>query len=56
MSRRLRWAGHVARMEEGKSAFRTGKPMGESPLGSPRCRCEDNTTMDLIELSVNTRN
>ena len=29
-SRRLRWAGHVARMEEGKSAFKilTGKPIG----------------------------
>jgi len=29
-SRRLRWTGHVARMEEGRSAFRmlTGKPTG----------------------------
>ena len=29
-SRRLRWAGHVARMEEGRSAFKilTGKPLG----------------------------
>ena len=32
-SRRLRWAGHVARMEEGSSAFKilTGKPTGKSP-------------------------
>ena len=36
-SRRLRWAGHVARMEEG-SAFKilTGKPTGKIPLGRPR--------------------
>ena len=39
-SRRLRWAGHVARMEEGRSAFKmlTGKPTGKIPLGRPRCR------------------
>ena len=36
--RRLRWACHVARMEEGKSAFKilTGKPIGTRPLGRPR--------------------
>ena len=35
-SRRLRWAGHVARMEEGRSAFKIlkGKPTGKRPLGS----------------------
>ena len=34
-SRRLRWAGHVAIMEEGSSAFKilTGKPTGKRPLG-----------------------
>ena len=34
-SRRLRWAGHVARMEEGRSAFKilTGKPTGKRPFG-----------------------
>ena len=34
-SRRLRWAGHVARMEEGRSAFKilTGKPIEKRPLG-----------------------
>ena len=33
-SRRLRWLGHVARMEEGRSAFKilTGKPTGNRPL------------------------
>ena len=36
-SRRLRWAGYVARMEEGRSAFKilTGKPTGKRPLGRP---------------------
>ena len=39
-SRRLSWAGHVARMEEGRSAFKilTGKPTGKRPLGSPKHR------------------
>ena len=39
-SRRLRWAGHVARMEEGRSAFKIviGKPTGKRPLGRPRRR------------------
>ena len=38
ISRRLRWAGHVARMEEGKSFFKilTGKLTGNRPLGRPR--------------------
>ena len=35
-SRRLRWADHVTRMEEGRSAFKIliGKPTGKRPLGS----------------------
>ena len=39
-SRRLRWAGHVARMEEGRSAFKIlkGKPTGKRSLGRPRRR------------------
>ena len=38
MSRRLRWAGHVDRMKEGKNAFKIliGKPTGKRPLGRPR--------------------
>ena len=42
-SRRLRWAGHVARMEEDRSAFNiiTGKPTGNRPLGRPRRRWKD---------------
>ena len=58
-SRRLRWAGHVARMEEGKRAFKilTGKATGKRPLGRrPRHRWEDNIRMDLKEIGINTRN
>ena len=55
---RLRWAGHVARMEEGRSAFKilTGKPTGKRPLGRPRCRWEDNIRMDLEEIGINAGN
>ena len=54
-SRRLRWAGLVARMEEGGNAFKilTGKPKGKRPLGRPRRRWEDNTRMDLEEIGIN---
>jgi hypothetical protein len=57
-SRRLRWAGHVARMEEGRSAFKmlTSIPTGKRPLGRPRRRWEDNIRMDLKEIGINTRN
>ena len=39
-SRRLRWASHVTRIEEGRSAFKilTGTPTGKIPLGRPRGR------------------
>ena len=48
-SRRLRWVGHVARIEEGRSAFKilTGKPTGKRPLGRPRRRWTGNIRMDL---------
>ena len=57
-SRRLRWAGYVARMEEGRSAFKilTGKPTGKRPLGRPRCRWEDNIKMELEEIVINVGN
>jgi hypothetical protein len=40
MSRRMRWAGHVARMGEKRNPYRTlvGKPEGKRPLGRPRRR------------------
>ena len=57
-SRRLRWAGHVARMKGGRSAFKilTGKPTGKRPLGRPRRRWEDNIRMDLEEIGINAGN
>ena len=57
-SRSLRWAGHVARMEEGRSAFKmlTGKPRGKRPLGRSRPRWEDNIIVNLKEIGINTRN
>ena len=52
------WAGHLARMEEGRSAFKilTGKPTGKRPLGRPRRRWEDNIRMDLEEKGINAGN
>ena len=44
-SRRLKWAGHVARTEEGRSAFKIlqlATPTGKRPLGRPRRKWEDN--------------
>jgi len=37
---RMRWAGHVAHMGEGRGMYRisVGKPEGKRPLGRPRCR------------------
>jgi hypothetical protein len=51
-SRRLRWAGHTARMGERRGAYRVlvGKPEGRRPLERPRRRWEDNITMDLREV------
>jgi len=48
-SRRMRWAGHVARMGERRGVYRVlvGKPEGKRPLGRPRRRWEDNIKMDL---------
>jgi hypothetical protein len=48
-SRRLRWAGHVARMGEKKGAYRAlvGRSEGRRPIGRPRHRWEDNIRMDL---------
>ena len=51
-------AGHVARKEEGRSAFKilTGKPTGKRSLGRPRCRWEDNIRMDLEGIGINAGN
>ena len=53
MFRRLRWTGHVHRMEGGRSAFKilTGKP-----LGRPRRKWEDNIRIYLEQISINAGN
>jgi hypothetical protein len=57
-SRRLRWVGHIVRMQEDRSDFKmlTGTPTGKRPLGRPKHRWEDNIRMDLKEIGINTRN
>jgi len=51
-SKRMRWAGHVARMGERRGVYRVlvGKPEGKRPLGRPEHRWEDNIKMDLQEV------
>ena len=51
-SRRMRWAGHVARMGQGRVVHRVlvGRPEGKRPLGRPRRRWGDNIKMDLHEV------
>jgi hypothetical protein len=57
-SRRLRWAAHVARMEEGRGVYRVlvGRLEGKRPLGRPGRRWEDNIKMDLRELGIDGAN
>jgi hypothetical protein len=52
-SRRMRWAGHVARIGEDRGVHRVlvGKPEGKRILGRPRRRWEDNIKMDLQEFA-----
>jgi hypothetical protein len=51
-SRIMRWAGHVARMGEGRGAYRilVGRSEGRRPLERPRRRREDDVKMDLQEV------
>jgi hypothetical protein len=53
-SRRMRWAGHMARIEEKRNAYNilVGKPEGKRPLGNPRCSWEDNIKIDLTQNGV----
>jgi hypothetical protein len=57
-SRRMRWVGHVAHMQEGRSVYRVlvGRPKGKRPLGRPRHRWEDNIKLDLREIGINWEN
>jgi hypothetical protein len=51
-SRRMRWAGHVSRMGEGRIVYRilVRKPEGKGPLERPRCRWKDGTKWTLGRL------
>jgi hypothetical protein len=55
-SRRMRWAGHVARMGE-TNAYRilVAKPEGKRPLGRPRHRWVDNSKRALLNMVMNLR-
>ena len=55
-SRRLRWAGHVARMEQSRNAYRVlvGKPEEKRSSGRPRRRWEDNIKINLWEVGCDS--
>jgi hypothetical protein len=57
-SRKMRWAGKVACMGEGRDAYRVlvGRPEGKRPQGRPRRRWEDNIKMDLVEIGIDGAN
>jgi hypothetical protein len=54
LTRRMRWAGHVARMGEEREVYKVlvGKPEGKRPLVRPRRRWEDGIRMDLKEIGL----
>jgi hypothetical protein len=56
-SRRMRWAGHVARVGEGRNVYRVllEQPEGKSPLGRPRRRWENGIRMDLRKIGWGIR-
>jgi hypothetical protein len=53
-SRRMKWAGHVARMGEKRNAYRlfVRKPEGKRPIGRPRRRRIDYIKMDFVEIEL----
>jgi hypothetical protein len=57
-SRRMKWAGHEARMGEGRSVHRVlvGRPEGKRPLGRPRSKWKYNSEMDLREIGIDGAN
>jgi hypothetical protein len=57
-SRRMKWAEHVARMEEGRGVYRVfvGRSEGKRPVGRPRYRWEDNIRMNLREIDIDGAN
>jgi hypothetical protein len=57
-ARRMRWAGHVARMGEGRRVYRiwVGRPEYKRPLARPRRRWEDKIKLDLREIGFDGAN
>jgi hypothetical protein len=57
-SRRMRWAGHVAHMGEGRDVYRilVVRPEVKRPLGRPRRRWGDNIKLDLREMEIDGAN
>jgi hypothetical protein len=53
-SRRMRWAGHVACISEGRGVYMVlvGRPKSKRALGRPRCRWEDNIKLDIREIGI----
>jgi hypothetical protein len=58
ISRRLNWAGHVARIGADRSVYRVlvGRSEGKRPLGRPKRRWEDNIKLDLREIGIDVAN
>jgi hypothetical protein len=54
----MRWAGHIARLGEGRGVYRVlvGRPAGKIPLGRPRRRRDDKFKMDLKEIGIDRAN
>jgi hypothetical protein len=57
-SRRMRWAGHVTLLGEGRGIYKVlvWRPEGKRLLGRPRLRWEDNIKMDLREIGIDGAN
>jgi hypothetical protein len=57
-ARKLRWAGHVASIGEGRGVYRVsvGRPEGKRPLGRPRHRWKNNIKMELTETGIDGAN
>jgi hypothetical protein len=57
-SRRMRWAGHMAHMGEGRCVYRVlvGRPEGKRPLGRPRRKWEDNIKLVFREIGIDRAN
>jgi hypothetical protein len=53
-SRKMKWAGHVARMQEKRNSYRIllGKPEGKRPLGRPKCRWADNAAFQILQVII----